>query len=430
MKHNLKKTQAALDKIGKGFCLAKWTQATLHLGTGLTHSCHHTKAHPINIAQLEKNPSALHNTDRKQSDRQIMLSGNWVSDCSYCKVVEDANAGYSDRIMKSSAEWSVEDYDRIRQRKWDTEVGFPRSLEVSFSNVCNFACAYCGPTFSSQWVEDIEKNGPYMVDNKMYNNTRVTQIPNRENNPYIEAFDTWLPDIIENLYELRITGGEPLLSKHTTKILEMIKDGLYKNLDFAINTNACPPAGKWDTFCALLKTIEERKSCKSLTVYVSCESTGAQAEYARDGLNYDMLVKNVETILQTTHYVKVSFMSTVNCLALPSLTDFTKWVARLKEVYGERRVRIDFAKLKHPDFLDVQFASKILKAKLIETNNFVSNNNFFIDREKERLSRIINSIQDYNTENIMSAKFLDFIEAYDKRRGLKFEDTFYKDDFL
>ena len=65
MKHNLKKTQAALDKIGKGFCLAKWTQATLHLGTGLTHSCHHTKAHPINIAQLEKNPSALHNTDRK-----------------------------------------------------------------------------------------------------------------------------------------------------------------------------------------------------------------------------------------------------------------------------------------------------------------------------------------------------------------------------
>ena len=30
-----------LDKTGKGFCLAKWNQVTMHLGTGMTHSCHH-----------------------------------------------------------------------------------------------------------------------------------------------------------------------------------------------------------------------------------------------------------------------------------------------------------------------------------------------------------------------------------------------------
>ena len=30
-----------LDEVGKGMCLAKWTQVTLQLQTGHNHSCHH-----------------------------------------------------------------------------------------------------------------------------------------------------------------------------------------------------------------------------------------------------------------------------------------------------------------------------------------------------------------------------------------------------
>jgi len=430
MKNDLQKTELNLNAVGKGFCLAKWTQATLHLGVGLTHSCHHTKAHPIDINKLQQNPNALHNTDRKNADRQTMLSGNWVADCTYCKTVEDAQAGYSDRIMKSSAEWSVVDYEKILNDKWNNDVGFPRSLEVSFSNVCNFACAYCGPTFSSQWIDDIDKNGSYNLGDTSYNNYRVPQIPNKDQNPYIEAFEKWLPNIIDRLYELRITGGEPLLSKNTTKVLEMIRDGLHPNLDFAINTNACPPLTKWNDFISLLQSIEEQKSCKSLTVYISCESTDAQAEYARDGLDYTMLVKNVESLLEMTSNVKVSFMSTVNNLALPSLLDFTKWVATLKEKFGSKRVRIDFAKLKHPDFLDVQFASTKLKSSLAKTNTFIQSNDWFIDREKERISRIVNSVKHTQTKHEITERFLKFINEYDRRRGYHFEKIFNKEDFL
>ena len=43
-----------LDSVGPGFCLAKWTQATIHLGVGLTHSCHHTKAHHIDVEAIKK----------------------------------------------------------------------------------------------------------------------------------------------------------------------------------------------------------------------------------------------------------------------------------------------------------------------------------------------------------------------------------------
>ena len=51
-----------LNTTGCGFCLAKWTQVTIHLGVGLTHSCHHVRAHKIPLDELKENPGALHNT--------------------------------------------------------------------------------------------------------------------------------------------------------------------------------------------------------------------------------------------------------------------------------------------------------------------------------------------------------------------------------
>ena len=37
----LQEVNTKLNKVGCGFCLAKWTQVTMHLGLGMTHSCHH-----------------------------------------------------------------------------------------------------------------------------------------------------------------------------------------------------------------------------------------------------------------------------------------------------------------------------------------------------------------------------------------------------
>ena len=123
-------------------------------------------------------------------------------------------------------------------------------------------------------------------------------------------------------------------------------------------------------------------------------------------------------------------MSTINNLALPSLIDFTKWVATLKEKFGVKRVRIDFAKLKHPDFLDVHNASTKLKSFLIMTNAFVQSNDWFIDREKERISRIVNSVKHTQTKHEITERFLKFINEYDRRRGYHFEKIFNKEDFL
>ena len=54
---NAGKLKNLLNKTGCGFCLAKWTQVTMHLGIGTNHSCHHPKDHPIIIDEIKNNPA-------------------------------------------------------------------------------------------------------------------------------------------------------------------------------------------------------------------------------------------------------------------------------------------------------------------------------------------------------------------------------------
>jgi hypothetical protein len=59
---NLENVKNLLNSTGCGFCLAKFTQVTLHLGTGHVHSCHHPKMHKIEIDEIKKDYRALFNT--------------------------------------------------------------------------------------------------------------------------------------------------------------------------------------------------------------------------------------------------------------------------------------------------------------------------------------------------------------------------------
>ena len=80
-----------LDGVGCGFCLAKWTQVTMHLGTGMTHSCHHPAPHKIPLSEISRNPSALHNSRFKKRKRKEMLEGKRPDECNYCWKVEDSS---------------------------------------------------------------------------------------------------------------------------------------------------------------------------------------------------------------------------------------------------------------------------------------------------------------------------------------------------
>tara|TARA_R110000851_G_scaffold237329_1_gene390160 strand:- start:384 stop:1745 length:1362 start_codon:yes stop_codon:yes gene_type:complete len=440
MKIELHEVKEKLDNVGCGFCLAKWTQVTMHLGTGLTQSCHHVRAHPILLDELKENPGALHNTGFKKEIRRKMLNGERPAECDYCWRVEDNTKQYSDRIYKSADNFSWEDFDTIKDSDWDTNF-YPRYVEVSFSNVCNFKCSYCGPAFSSKWSEEIKKHGPYDLKTWSYNKISTTEIPilEREENPYINAFWEWFPEAVKHMKVFRITGGEPLLSKHTQKVIQWLINNPQPHLDFAINTNGCPPNNLWKKFTQSIKELEENGSIKEFTLFTSAESTGAAAEYSRTGMDWDQFKDNIEYFARNTKS-KITFMCAFNIYSLSTFKDFLVWTLHLKLTYTKfpkhfRRIHIDIPYVRNPSFLDVKVATKqLIKDYLKPALKFMQQNTgptAFREVETAKLTRIYEDVllrldnKDYTKEQAEAQNMLyKFILQYDRRRDTKFLEAF------
>ena len=269
-----------LDDIGPGMCLAKWTQVTLQLQTGHNHSCHHPRTHKINTKEIARNPSALHNTQYKKMRRREMLTGKRPVECDYCWNVEDNSDRFSDRTFKSNESWSKPHFDEIVNADWREDIN-PRYVEVAFSNACNFKCSYCGPPYSSTWMNEIKTHGAYPTTDKfngMEGMIAENKVPilHREPNPYVDAFWKWWPDLYRDLHTFRITGGEPMLAKDTWKVLDYIIDepNPNKKLNLAINSNLGVPDNLIDDMIEKLKRIEDEDRVKELVIFTSVDTWG------------------------------------------------------------------------------------------------------------------------------------------------------------
>ena len=72
----------------------------------------------------------------------------------------------------------------------------------------------------------------------------------------------------------RITGGEPLLSKDTFKVLDEIitTDSPNKNLKLSINSNLCVDDKLIDKFILKAKAIIQEKRVKEFILYTSVDT--------------------------------------------------------------------------------------------------------------------------------------------------------------
>jgi hypothetical protein len=195
--HFLTAAEKMQADLGPALCLAKWKQVSLHLPTGLNNSCYHPPLHQIPIEDIGRDPSALHNTPFKKSQRKLMLAGVKPAECSYCWNME-AHDKLSDRHYRSGEPWAAKDYSVITKSTGD-EDAIPSYVEVNFNNACNLSCSYCSPQFSSSWQQEVDRHGGYPTST-IHNDPghfagRNRPIPARDHNPYVEAFWEWWPTL-------------------------------------------------------------------------------------------------------------------------------------------------------------------------------------------------------------------------------------------
>lgn len=447
---DVKKFSNELDAISPSMCFAKWKQVTLHLQTGHNHSCHHPKTHKTPIEELKQDPSALHNTEFKKSQRALMLKGQRPAECDYCWRVEDSSPNkqvLSDRYTKSYEPWAKDYRDEIT--KTGTGNINPSYLEVSFSNVCNFKCSYCAPEISSKWMEEIKQHGAYPTSTRFNNLENVEKqnkmpIPHKDPNPYVDAFWEWWPELYKDLRVFRITGGEPLMTKNTFKVLDYVIENPNPGIKININSNLCVPKDILDNFIEKAKRIQNDKLIQQFQVYTSCEAKGARAEYIRHGLDYNQWLDNCSRILSEIPQSKLTNMATYNAMSVTSFQDFMEdWLKLRKEFMSgaERRnpVSLDVAYLRWPWHQNIHILPKPY-VKMIESqvtwmyhNKEVGDwpplcGNGWYDHEINRMKRIYfvakqGPDQSFNVKQSQQ-DFVKFVDEHDRRRGTNFLHTF------
>lgn len=344
--NTIKQVKELLNTTGPGFCLAKFRQVTLHLGTGLVHSCHHPSAHKIDAEQVGVDVHLLFNTPKLKQARRQMLNGERPPECDFCWRVEDADDKtnvLSDRHFKSSEDWALKEHDVISEYTGDENL-YPTYLEVDFSNVCNLKCTYCSPEYSSKWVEDLKQKGPI----KLLEGTKEVQwaqgwqnldnlvYKNREFNPYVDAYWKWFPEAYKRLEHYRITGGEPLLSKETFRSLDWIIDNPNKELNFSINSNLSVPESVWNKFIEKIIVIRDSNAVKRITIFTSVDGWGKRAEYGRTGLDFELFKARYEQLVSLGN-IRAVIMTTYNIFSVTSFELLLEWVLKLKQKYNPNK---------------------------------------------------------------------------------------------
>lgn len=449
-KNHLENIKQKLDDISPSFCAAKWKQVTIHLQNGHTHSCHHPRTHLVPIEEIKKDPSALHNTYYKKMQRKMMLEGDRPAECDYCWRVEDQSKdSYSDRVYKSGDPWAMPYIEDISRKPWDDNVD-PSYVEVSFGNVCNFKCSYCAPHISSQWMEEIERFGPYPTSGN-FNNLEwimaqnMMPIPNKDENPYVDAFWAWFPKMYTQLKHFRITGGEPLLNKNTFKVLDYIIENPNSELEVSINTNMNAPDDLMTKFLEKLKIIVDEKKLKKIKLFTSAEAHGKQSEYIRYGMDYDKWLSNIHKTYEMIPGIQFTIMSTYNILSVTSYVKFLDDILEIKRKYGEPNssatpMLLDIPYLRFPEHQTIFLADESMLPLIYDQVTHMyrnleckswegTANKGFYEHEADKLKRIYemaqNSVQNKNQYVDVNRKdFIKFIDEHDKRRGTNFLETF------
>jgi organic radical activating enzyme len=423
-----------LDPMSASFCAAKWYNATIWLGSGQTTSCHHPPAHTIDLEELKTNPKALHNTVKKKIDRLNMQLGNRPKGCEYCWKIEDIDRNnISDRIYKSKI-YPIEALNEAYTTPHQADVNL-RTLEIAFDRTCQFACSYCNPAFSSTWVKDIRSNGAYerlVSDGRnhfthSHNSSQLYKFG--EVNPYVEAFFAWWEsDLHRTLLELRITGGEPLMSGETWKLLDWFKNNQGKSQTrLAINSNL----GAGVDLDRLLASIEGLE----VDIYTSQEATAQQAEYIRDGLDYSAWLENVNLLLNNKNIRAVHCMATINALCLDSLPQLLDQLLEFKQIYGRERVSYTLNILRFPSFQSPLVLPDELRTQYKDQlQNWLTanqNNPLLHEHEVNHMQRLIDYLDVVKTPHSdafdmpkLHNDFKQFHTQYDQRRNKNFTQTF------
>lgn len=436
--HIVQWKQRVLDTKSPSFCGAKWYNASMWLNAGWTTSCFHNPIHMIDLEAIKTNPKALHNTPQKKQERLMMQKGEKPLGCQFCWVMEGVDSeNISDRVWQST-EFSEEDLQTAFDSSHENDYNL-QYLEVGFDRTCQMACTYCNSSISSTWAKDIRKYGKYrglVTDGRGHylspsDDVQPYEYPKA--NPYVDAFFRWWDsDLHRTLHSLRITGGEPMMSGHTWKLLEWLKNNPNKSKTrIEMTTNL---AYDHDTLMRFLDHVSQID--QDFWIYTSGECTGAKSEYVRDGHNWELWQQNIETVYNSGLIKNVSLMATMSAPSTDGFVEFLHYLLDQKRQRGRKWMLMSVNPVRFPTFHNIVVLPMDMRLKYSrDILDFMAQDEvqqLFDPFEKEHINRFAVYLEkcdiphkEYEYDPVeLPRDFKRFYLQYDRRRGKDFVKTF------
>ena len=253
----------------RAFCPVPWTSIMYNFD-GTVKNCIRS-AEPIGNIQDNDIEQIL---GRDYLIKADMQAGQKFARCNPCYDLETDKNNFniiSDRVFY------LKELRDVDNTLYDTNNFDLHTVDIRWSNLCNFACVYCGPEFSSKWASENE----------------VLILTPRDQQ--VEKFKQYIFERATQLKHVYLAGGEPLLMKENLEFLELLKR-VNPNVNLRINTNL----SKVDTRIFGL-------ACEFKNVHwiVSAETIESEYEYIRYGGVWQDFVNNLNIIKQLDH--KISF---------------------------------------------------------------------------------------------------------------------------
>jgi sulfatase maturation enzyme AslB (radical SAM superfamily) len=313
--------------------------------------------------------TVLMNTPAMKKIRTEMLSGNKPAACQRCYHLEDHQM-VSHR-QGSNQMFPFDEQQLKKETKPDGAIDVELlSVDLRLGNVCNLKCRMCSPYSSKLLIPEFIK----MYPEKKYQYQQLQKLDWFTNQNFIELFKKH-----STILKLHFAGGEPLVIKEHSEILQKIIDAGYADkVTITYNTN-------FTTVPEHLKSLWTQ--FEGISLMVSLDGYDLVNEYIRQGAKWSMIHENIQWAEQNTekiNFINLFFNTTVQVYNIFSLADFFKFIIQSTQKFSLPILSPVF----FPEEFSIQILPENLKSlaeeRLIQfLNSDLFANSRFSDSEKK-----------------------------------------------
>jgi radical SAM protein with 4Fe4S-binding SPASM domain len=192
------------------YCTAPWNGITVQVNGSVTTCC----VGKVSLGNINQQSiiEIINNPTHQQIKQNLLDNTNLKENCQVCLDLEK-NSG-STPVRQQY----LNDFPTLSNKL--------RFLDIRWTNFCNLTCVYCNSYNSSAWADKLDSNNKKIIINQ-----------------FDSDLESWVLDRAEELYELSLVGGEPLLMKQNYNLLAKISDSvrlsLITNLSYNLENLPC-----------------------------------------------------------------------------------------------------------------------------------------------------------------------------------------------